>query len=124
MDRSLCQQPSTLFCLACVTLHLAIESSNKLAPENTQDMLQQLSSTVMADVLAPVLANTMKEGGPHRNTDSSSGLSFHERNSLVKMKLTFFSLWKSLVGLGIAGIFFDAISCWGIREEAWFSASC
>lgn len=34
---------------------------------------------------------------------------------LVKMKLTFFSLWLSLVCLGIAGIFFDAMPSAGMQ---------
>jgi hypothetical protein len=98
-----CAENLPPFCLACVTLHLAIEASSKSAPENTQDMLQQLSSTVMAGVLAPVLAEAVKESDP--NGDNSSGLSFHERNSrIAALSLRAIDQWCFVTDLSLAQI--------------------
>jgi len=84
------------YCLACVILHLALEASRKTAPAGIQDMLQQVSSAVIARVLAPVLADVVKE--------TKQG-SFHERNCRVAaLCLRAMNHWCAATDLSLAQI--------------------
>lgn len=87
------------FCLACVVLHLGLEASRKSAPALTLDMLQRLSLTVMTQVLAPVLATTVKETG------NDTQPAFHERNSrIAALSLRAMDQWCLVTDLSLAQI--------------------
>lgn len=91
------------FCLSCVALHLGFEASRKSAPAGTQDMLQQVSSVVMAGVLAPVLSEAIKES--NSNTEATSGMAYHERNCRVAaLSLKAVDQWCSATDLSLAQI--------------------
>jgi hypothetical protein len=99
------------FCLACVTLHLALEASRKTAPIHTQDMLQRLSNIVMASVLAPVLVETITEKNATTTTTedntspNGSVLSRHEHNSrIAALSLRAMDQWCAVTDLSLAQI--------------------
>jgi hypothetical protein len=107
------------FCLACVTLHLALEASRKTAPIHTQDMLQRLSNSVMASVLAPVLVETITENNTttttttteentsplSSTTNGNGGLSRHEHNSrIAALSLRAMDQWCAVTDLSLAQI--------------------
>jgi hypothetical protein len=66
------------FAVACVILHLGSEATRKVAPAGTKDVLQRMSSAVMAIVIAPVLCDAILESGDARGVGSN-----HERHSRV-----------------------------------------
>lgn len=67
------------FAIACVTLHLALGALRTAAPAGTKDILQQLSASVVAAVLAPVLLDAVAEDS---STDSEAK-SRHEKNNQI-----------------------------------------
>lgn len=91
------------YCLSCVTLHLAFEASRKSAPAGTQDMLQQVSSVVMAGVLAPVLSDAIKES--KLKSHETCTRVYHERNSRVAaLSLQAINQWCAATDLSLAQI--------------------
>ena len=93
------------FCLACVIYHLALEASTKSAPVGTQDMLQQLSATVMAGVLSPVLSNAVKETSVDQGSPEETPGVDHERNSRVAaLSLRAMNQWCNVTDLSLAQI--------------------
>jgi hypothetical protein len=86
------------FALACVTLHLASEALRKSAPSNTQDMLQRLSNSVMAGVLAPILSDSIQES-------SSEMKASHARNNrIAAIALKAMDRWCLATDLSLAQI--------------------
>lgn len=84
------------YCLACVILHLALEASHKSAPVGIQDMLQQVSGAVIARVLAPVLADVVKE--------TKQG-TFHKQNCrIAALCLRAMDHWCAATDLSLAQI--------------------
>lgn len=112
------------FCLTCITLHLAEEASRKLAPVGIQDVLQQLSSLVMAGVLAPVLTAAIKEASPEHATSSqkaylSHGQSIHEMNCrIAALSLRAINQWCAVTDLSLAQIK-HICSKVGVRTVDW-----
>jgi hypothetical protein len=94
------------FCLASVTLHLALEASRKATPIGTPDMLQRLSNIVMSGVLAPVLAEAVKESSITANSDNvNNGISMHEWNSrIAALSLKAMDRWCAVTDLSLAQI--------------------
>lgn len=95
------------FCLASVTLHLALEASRKVTPKDTPDMLQRLSSIVMSGVLAPVLAEAVKESNTTANNadNVNNGVSTHEWNSrIAALSLKAIDRWCAVTDLSLAQI--------------------
>jgi hypothetical protein len=116
------------YALACVTLHLAEEALRKSAPAGTQDMLQRLSNSVMAFVLAPILRDAIKEeeeeedesftnentsaaaaatggGGGGRSSSNTNFLSLHERNNrIASVCLRAMDRWCTATDLSLAQI--------------------
>lgn len=91
------------FCLSCVTLHLALEACRKSAPAGTQDMLQKISSVVMAGVLAPVLNEVIKESSS--SEEKIDDCSSHERNSrIAALSLRAIDRWCEATDLSLAQI--------------------
>jgi hypothetical protein len=60
------------YSVASVTCHLAIEGLRKGAPAGTRDVLQRLSHSVVAMVLAPLLVDAVSGGGGEESDDFSS----------------------------------------------------
>jgi hypothetical protein len=90
------------FALSCVTLHLSLEALRKSAPANTQEMLQRLSNPVMANVLAPVLSDAVKETNSNQMND---GTSLHERNNrIAAVSLRAMDRWCAATDLSLAQI--------------------
>jgi len=69
------------FAIACVTLHLALSALRKAAPAGTKDMLQQLSASVVAAVLAPVLLDAISEDSSNAAAGEASFQ--HEKNNQI-----------------------------------------
>lgn len=59
------------YSVASVTCHLAIEALRKGAPAGTRDVLQRLSQSVVAIVLAPVLVEAVSDGRDFSNSISN-----------------------------------------------------
>ncbi|CAJ1931516.1 unnamed protein product [Cylindrotheca closterium] len=93
------------YCLACVILHLALEASRKTAPAGIQDMLQQVSSAVISRVLAPVLADSIKETNANSQTNGEGEGSTHERNCrIAALCLQAMDVWCKVTDLSLAQI--------------------
>jgi hypothetical protein len=97
------------FALACVTLHLASEALRKAAPANTQDMLQRLSNSVMAGVLAPVLLDSTQESSSDMNMTNgyaadSAALSHARNNRIAAIALKAMDRWCLATDLSLAQI--------------------
>lgn len=96
------------FCLTCITLHLAEEAARREAPMGIQDTLQQLSTLVMAGVLAPVFTEAIKESAPEAaNTKVflSNGLSVHDMNCrIAALSLRAMNQWCAVTDLSLAQI--------------------
>eukprot|EP00934_Nitzschia_sp_Nitz4_P000247 Nitzschia sp. Nitz4//scaffold384_size14786//6076//10073//NITZ4_008916-RA/size14786-snap-gene-0.0-mRNA-1//1//CDS//3329549943//247//frame0 len=97
------------FCLSCISLHLAEEASRRTAPVGSYDALQQLSSVVMAAVVAPVLAESVKESNSEdekaKTTAMSNGLSLQEFNSrVVVLCLQAMKQWCNVTDLSLPQI--------------------
>ena len=99
------------FALACVTLHLASEALRKSAPARTQDMLQRLSNSVMAGVLAPVLSDSIQESSPDADmnltNDHAAGDAalIHARNNRISsVALKAMDRWCRATDLSLAQI--------------------
>ena len=91
------------FALASVILHLAKEALRKSAPANTQDMLQRLSNSVMAGVLAPILSEAVKESNVSNPNDGM--LSLHGRNNqIAAVSLRAMDRWCAATDLSLAQI--------------------
>lgn len=90
------------FFLSSVIFHIALEASRKTAPRYTLDTLQQLSATVMATVLAPVLVDAIKE---QRSNITVNADSSHERNNRVAaLCLQAMNQWCRLTDLSLPQI--------------------
>jgi hypothetical protein len=103
------------FCLTCITLHLAKEAScQRLAPAGIQNALQQLSTVVMAGVLAPVLTDAIKESSANGYASTyktastsflSNGLSVKEMNDrIAALSLRAMNQWCAVTDLSLAQI--------------------
>ena len=95
------------FCLTCVTLHLASEASRPGAPSGIPDALQQLSTLVMAGVLAPLLTQAVQDTIPqdkvtvHREV----GGSLHARNCrIASLSLRAMNQWCAVTDFSLAQI--------------------
>jgi hypothetical protein len=99
------------FALACVTLHLASEALRKSAPAYTQDMLQRLSNSIMAGVLAPVLSDSIQESSSdadmNMTNDHAAGAAafIHARNNrTAAIALKAMDRWCLATDLSLAQI--------------------
>lgn len=69
------------FAVACVTLHLALSALRRAAPAGTKDILQQLSASIVAAVLAPVLLDAVAEDSS--NSNGNEAKLHHEKNNQI-----------------------------------------
>ena len=88
------------FAVACVILHLGSEATRKVAPAGTKDVLQRMSSAVMAIVIAPVLHAAISESGDVRGVGSN-----HERHTRVAaICIRAIEGWCAVTGLSLPQI--------------------
>jgi hypothetical protein len=98
------------FCLTCVTLHLASEAAREGAPAGITDALQQLSTVVMAGVLAPLLTQAIQDAVPaHDKTTHRGGAgsdrSLYDRNcKIAALSLKAINQWCAITDLSLAQI--------------------
>uniref|UniRef100_A0A7S1VM81 Uncharacterized protein n=1 Tax=Grammatophora oceanica TaxID=210454 RepID=A0A7S1VM81_9STRA len=91
------------FSVACVTLHIAVESLRKGAPVGTKDMLQRLSRHVVGIALIPVLEASMAEegeaGGAPGNNDGLNRTAW--KNRVASMALRGLERWCKATDLSL-----------------------
>ena len=95
------------FCLTCVTLHVASEASRPGAPSGIPDSLQQLSTLVMAGVLAPLLTQAVQDTIPQDKVTEHRevGGSLHARNCrIASLSLRAINQWCAVTDLSLAQI--------------------
>jgi hypothetical protein len=92
------------FCLTCVTLHLASEAVRPGAPDGIADALQQLSTLVIAGLLAPLLTQAVQEATPQDET-SKDITPDHDRNCrIAALSLKAINQWCAATDLSLAQI--------------------
>ena len=68
------------FAIACVTLHLALGALRKAAPAGTKDIMQQLSASIVAGVLAPVLMDAVSGDSSDASNEAKTR---HQKNNQI-----------------------------------------
>jgi hypothetical protein len=90
------------FAVACVTHHLALGALRNAAPAGTKDMMQQLSASIVAAVVAPVLLNAVAEDS---SANTGEGASHHEKNNQVAaICIRAMERWCAATNLSLAQI--------------------
>ena len=88
------------FSVACVTLHLALGALRKAAPAGTKDMLQQLSASIVAAVVAPVLLDAVAED----SSNAGPGDQHEKNNQIAAICIRALERWCAATDLSLAQI--------------------
>jgi len=91
------------YAVACVTLHLALGALRIAAPAGTKDMLQQLSASIVAAVITPVLLDAVAEDSS--NPASAGTADLHEKNNqIAAICIRALERWCAATDLSLAQI--------------------
>ena len=91
------------FAVSCVTLHLALEALRKAAPAGTKDMLQQLSASIVAAVVAPVFLDSVS-GDSSAAAAAEAGDQHEKNNQIAAICIRALERWCMATDLSLAQI--------------------
>lgn len=91
------------FSVAAVTLHLASEAMIKSAPAGTKEVLKNLSPAVVAQILAPLLADAIRESDVSHGCGHGQATVMSQNNNqrLASLLLRAFERWCSAMDISI-----------------------